>query len=106
VRASYYESLVLQLRKPGDTAGKAKDELVGTAGKAATPSGTVARQVVTTVTVQKIGTTPPSITVQTADGRTVTRKVENPKLLENVKPGDRIDVTYTQALLANVEHVK
>jgi len=106
VKASYYESLVLQLRKPGEASSKAKDELAGTVGKGASPSATIARQQMTTVTVQKIGTAPPSITVQTADGRTVTRKVENPKLLESVKPGDRIDITYTQALLADVVPVK
>ena len=107
IKASYYESLVLQLRKPGDASAKPKDELVGTAGKAAAPpSGTIARQQLTTVTVQKVGTAPPSLTVLTADGRTVTRKVENAKLLESVKPGDRIDITYTQAFLVDVEPVK
>jgi hypothetical protein len=106
IRATYYESTVYQLRKPGEATAKAKDEIAGTTGAGKTPSATIARQQTTTVTVQKVNTNPPSLTVQTQDGRTVTRKVDNPKNIENVKPGDRIDITYTQALLAEIELVK
>jgi hypothetical protein len=48
----------------------------------------------------------PSITVATADGRTVTRKVEDKKNIENVAVGDRIDITYTQAVIVNAEPAK
>ena len=33
----------------------------------------------------------------------MTRKIEDKKNLEGVKVGDRIDITYTQALIANIE---
>ena len=48
----------------------------------------------------------PSITVTTADGRVVTRKIEDKKHLANVKPGDQIDIIYTRALLLSIERVK
>ena len=48
----------------------------------------------------------PSLTVKTSDGRTITRKVENRKNLVGVKAGDRIDITYTQAALAEIVPVK
>ena len=63
-------------------------------------------QQTTTVEVLAIDQKLPSITVKTADGRTVTRKVEERKNLEGVKVGDKIDITYTQAALMSVEPVK
>jgi Cu/Ag efflux protein CusF len=60
----------------------------------------------TTVTVKAVDPAVPSITVTTADGRTVTRKIENKKNLEGIKAGDKLDLTYTQAVLVNVEHSK
>jgi hypothetical protein len=36
----------------------------------------------------------------------VTRKVENKKNIEGLKVGDQIDITYTRALLANIERAK
>jgi hypothetical protein len=59
-----------------------------------------------TVTVKAIDNNLPSITVATPAGRTVTRKVENKKNLEGVNVGDLIDITYTRALLTNIERAK
>ncbi len=106
VRVSYYESLVFQVRKPGDPAKAPGDTAKMTPGTGASPSGTMARQQTTSVEVMAIDQKLPSITVKTADGRTVTRKVDNPKNIEGVKVGDKIDITYTQAALVSVEPLK
>jgi Cu/Ag efflux protein CusF len=45
----------------------------------------------------------PSITVLTEDGRTVTFRVDDKKVLDGVKAGDRVEVTYTQALAVSVK---
>src|SRR6188508_1556907 len=67
IKASYYESLVFQLRKPGSpataagagvAAGRLKDR----------PGGAVGKQQTTTVTVKAVDLTVPSITVTTTDG--------------------------------------
>ena len=58
------------------------------------------------MTVKAVDPAVPSITVTTDDGRTVSRKVEDKKNIEGVKPGDKIDITYTQALLTSVEPAK
>jgi hypothetical protein len=105
VKLTYYESLVMQVRKPGDPAPTAGDQMKGTRSTG-TPGATISRQQTTSVEVLAIDQKLPSITVKTADGRTVTRKVENPKNLEGVKVGDKIDITYTQALLAEIEPIK
>jgi hypothetical protein len=60
----------------------------------------------TTVTVKAINPSVPSVTVVTADGRTITRKIENKKNLEGLKVGDKADITYTQALLMSVTAAK
>jgi Cu/Ag efflux protein CusF len=107
IRASYLESVVLELRKPGEASKPPADTLAGgTATTAKPPAAGVARRQTTTVTVLKVDQAAPSLTVQTADGRTVTRKVADKNAIANVKAGDRIDVTYTQALVANVEPAK
>jgi Cu/Ag efflux protein CusF len=106
VKVTYYESLVLQVRKPGDAVKTAGDEAKLTKGTGASPAATLSRQQTTSVDVLAIDQKLPSITVKTADGRTVTRKVENRKNLEGVKVGDKIDITYTQAAILSVEPVK
>jgi Cu/Ag efflux protein CusF len=103
VKMTYYESIVYQVRKPGDTANVAEDAAAFNRAKGALAAGTLATQEKRTVTVKAVDPAVPSITVTTEDGRTVTRKIENKKHLEGVKPGDRIDITYTQALLTSVE---
>lgn len=107
VKMTYYESIVMQVRQPGE--GGPAEKAVGTAMTRATgavPGGTLAAQQRTTVTVKSIDPAVPSVTVTTADGRTVTRKVEDRKNLEGLKVGDRIDITYTMALVTHVEHAK
>ena len=113
VKMTYYESVFLQLRKAGATAGttgeKPADATLDAAitrGKGALPGGTAAVQEKMTVTVKAIDPALPSITVTTPDGRTVTRKVEDKKNLTGVAVGDLIDVTYTRALLTQIERAK
>jgi hypothetical protein len=105
VKLTYYESLVLQVRKPGGPAPTSGDQAKATKSTGA-PGVTIARQQTTTVEVLAIDQKLPSITVKTADGRTVTRKVQDPKNLEGVKVGDKIDITYTQAAILAVEPLK
>ncbi len=106
VNITYYESLVLQLVKPGEKGGGASFEAALTSGEEKLPAGTVAIQDKATVTVKAVDPAVPSISVATADGRTVTRKIEDKKILEGVKPGDRIDITFTRALVTEVSNAK
>jgi hypothetical protein len=102
IRATHYESLVLQLRKPGTTpapsvstsvAERLKDRL----------GGVVAMQETTAVTVKAVDPTVPSLTVVTAAGFTETWKIADPKNLEGVAPGDRIEMTYTKGVVVAAE---
>ncbi len=55
------------------------------------------------VTVMAIDPKVPSITIQKADGGKMSLKVENPKNIEGVKVGDKVQITYTQALAVSVK---
>lgn len=106
VKFTYYESIVMQVRKAGDAASTGGASIGATPAKGAGPGATISAQDKMTVTVKAIDAALPSITVTTPDGRTVTRKVENPKNLEGVKVGDKIDIVYTRALVTSVEPAK
>ena len=103
VTLTYYASTVYQLRKPGDPAPMGSQSASLAPSKGAMPGGTMAVQLKSTVTVKSIDMAVPSITVTTADGRTVSRKVDDKKNLDGVKVGDKIDITYTEAILATVD---
>lgn len=102
VKLTYYESLVLQVRKPGEKVNVPGVDAALTRAKGAMPGATLAAQEKMSVTVKAIDPVLPSITVTTDDGRTVTRKIENRKYLEGVKVGDKIDLTYTESILVDV----
>jgi hypothetical protein len=104
VNVSYYESTVYQVRKPGDVAvATSGTTTAATPAQSALPGGTVARQTTVSVTVKSIEPSVPSITVTTADGRTVTHMIADKANLAGVQVGDRIDITYTEAALVSVE---
>jgi Cu/Ag efflux protein CusF len=106
VNLTYYASTVFQVRKPGTRGPVPSESAALTPSNKALPGGTVAAQVVDTVTVKSIDMKTPAITVTTSDGRTVTRKVDKKSYLDGVKVGDKIDITYTAALVASVERAK
>jgi Cu/Ag efflux protein CusF len=101
VTFKYVESLVFNVKKPGDAAPAAA-ALGVTKGQGPRPSGTVAEQLTTTVTVVSVDPSVPSVTVKTEAGAVVTRKIQDRKHLEGLKVGDRIEITYTRAIVAEV----
>jgi len=102
IKATYHESLVFQLRKPGAPATAATTAVAGGRLKDQ-PGGAVGKQQTMSVTVKAVDMKVPSLTIVTPDNRTLTRKIADAKNLEGVHPGDRIDITYTQALLVAAE---
>jgi Cu/Ag efflux protein CusF len=90
VNFTYYESMVFSVVKAGEKGSGTSFEAALNRAKSALPAGTVATQ-------EKM-----TVTVTTEDGRVVTRKIEDRKNLENIKPGDRIDIAFTRALITSV----
>jgi hypothetical protein len=99
----YYESIAYAIRKPGQPSGlPAETGPSVSRGQGPRPGGTISQQETATVTIQAIDLKVPSVTVRTEDGRTVSMKVEDKKNLEGVKVGDKVEVTYTEAVMISV----
>jgi hypothetical protein len=105
ISATYYESLVLQLRKPGAAVAPSTSASVAERLKDR-PGGVVAVQETTAVTVKAVDPKVPSLTVVTAAGFTETWKIADPKNLEGVAPGDRIEMTYTKGVVVAAERAQ
>jgi hypothetical protein len=100
----YTESLVFDLRKPGEASKAAGASAGGATGAGPKPNASFFQTQTATVTVEAVDPKLPSITVKGEDGNKITHKVkeENRKALEGVKPGDRIDISYTETLAIDV----
>jgi Cu/Ag efflux protein CusF len=98
----YYESLVSSIRKPGDPAPPAA-AAAAVRGTGARPSGALAEQVTATVTIVGMDKDVPSVTVETEDEETMSFKIADKAVLESVKVGDTVDITYTSAVMITVK---
>lgn len=100
----YYESTAFSIRKPGDKApAPVNTDPTMTRGTGAKPSGTLSQQANATVVVKAIDLAVPSVTVLTDENKLVTMKVADKKNLEGLKVGDKVDITYTEALMISVK---
>jgi Cu/Ag efflux protein CusF len=99
----YYESLVYSIRKPGSGPAATPTGPAMTRTPGSKPGGTISQQMTATVTINAIDAKVPAVTITAADGRKMSFKVENPKNLEGVKVGDKVEITYTQALAISVK---
>jgi len=102
ISVTYYDNVVLRLKRPGeksvDTAGAAV-----TPGSGAKPGGTAATQRTITATITAIDQAIPSITFSGPNNWTYSSRVVDKKALAQVKVGDRVDITWTDAVLISVQ---
>ncbi len=104
VIASYYTSIALTLRKPGEaTPGITTADSVDRAKPGSKPGAIVARQTTITATVVGINKKKGTITLKGPRGKTKTLTARDPKRLEPVKVGDLIEAVYTEAVAISVE---
>jgi len=98
----YHESVVSAIHRAGDKpADPISSKVTRTPG--AKPGGTVAQQLTATVTIEEIDPKVPSVSVKTEGGSRMSFKVEDKKNLEGYKVGDKVTITYTQALAVSVK---
>ena len=102
VVAKYYESVAVRMAEPGDPVATAASG-VTTAKPGEMPAGVTSKQVSVTASVEAIDKMTPSITLKGPEGNVVTVRVVDPKNLEKVKVGDKLLITYTEALAISVE---
>ena len=105
ITVRYYDNVVLRVKAPGE---KDKDTdtaaLTGSAG--ARPGGTGATQRTITATITHIDAAIPSITFSGPNGWKYSSKVADKEALKKVKVGDKVDITWTEAVLISVEPPK
>ena len=105
VRADYYESIAVQVRRPAGSDVDAWAATASTAGPASKPSGITAGQITVTATVDRIDRKKPSVTLRGPAGNTRTFRVRDRRNLNNVEVGDEVVLTYTEALAVAVKEV-
>ena len=104
VKFAYYESLAVRVLK--------KDEAFPAAGESAAmarakpgekPAGVVGSETRVNATITAIDMKAKTATLKGEDGKSVTVTPRDPKNLEKVKVGDRLVLTYTEAVAVKVE---
>ena len=106
VVAQYYESIVVQLAKPGAPGGTTASQAAESAKAGQMPGGAVASRVTVTATIVDISPKKTYVTLKGPEGKTMDVKVKDPKNLEGVKAGDQLEITYIEALAISVEKAK
>jgi hypothetical protein len=103
--ATYYDTITLRVKQPGEKDVDTLAEGV-TPGGGRKPAGTVAAQQTITATIDAIDMNVPSISFKGPRNWSYSTKVQDKKALAQVKVGDKVDITWTEALLISVGDVK
>ena len=106
VTVKFYESIAVEVIKPGTAVGAGEKTAIVRAKPGEMPGGMAARQVSVTATIMAIDKQKSTMTLKGPEGKLVNVKVQDPANLEKVKVGDELMITYTEALAISVEHVK
>jgi Na+-transporting methylmalonyl-CoA/oxaloacetate decarboxylase gamma subunit len=106
VVAKYYESIAYRLMKPGEAEGAKAEQTTAGAKPGEAPAGAIANQVTVTATVEEISPKKTYVTLKGPDGKSVDVKVLDPKNIEGLKAGDKVVITYTQALAIALDKPK
>lgn len=104
VVVKYYEALALRVVQPGEATPPASATgAAATAQPGQKPAAVGAREVTVTATVEALNKKAGTVTFKGPAGNTVTVKAQDPKNLDLVKVGDKVEITYTEALAISVE---
>jgi hypothetical protein len=101
VTATYYDNVTVRLKKPGE-APVNTDTAAVTPGTGPKPGATVASQRTMTATVEAIDPKVPSITFKGPKGWKYSRRILDKNVLKQVKVGDQVDFTWTEAVMIEV----
>ena len=107
VKVKYYQSLAIEVMAPGKAPGGRQEAVVMDRAKLGEkPGGMVGGQVTVTATVEAINKKKQTVTLKGPEGKTRVVKVQDPKNLKNVKVGDDVVITATEAVAISVEGAK
>jgi Cu/Ag efflux protein CusF len=105
VSATYYDNVTVRLKQSGEAP---MNTLAGalTPTDGAKPGGTLGAQRTMTATIEAIDPKVPSITFTGPSGWKYSRRVQDKDVLKQVKVGDKVDFTWTEAVQITVEAPK
>lgn len=104
VVASYYESLALVLKKPGEaTPGAESRDVLDRAEPGRKPGVVAATETKITATVVGLDKKKGTVTLKGPEGKVVTITAREKRRLAPVKVGDLIEATYTEAMAISVD---
>ncbi len=97
----YYDNVIVRLKEAGEPdVNTLSAAVTPVAGEK--PAGTVAKQRTMTARIESIDRKVPSITFVGPNGWKYSRKISDKKVLDQVKVGDRVDFTWTEALMVDI----
>jgi len=105
VKVRYYESIALELKNGPAAPAATASGATGRAEEGQKPAGAGVARVEADVTVQNIDAKNMIVTVKGPKGNVFDVKARDPKRVAELKVGDVIHVTYTEALAVSVEEV-
>jgi len=106
IKATYYDRVSIRMKPAGEAAVDRVLEPALTATPGALPGATTTRQRVTTVTITGWDAANKVVSFNGPTGAAYTRRLldsTDPKIVEGLKAGDRVDVTRTEAVTVAVQ---
>lgn len=110
VKVNYQEAITVRLKKTKVEPSISIDESAARDQGSVKPKGSAKRQVTIIATIDKIFDNGTAVTLRSPNGNTIDARVTNPENLAKikkgeVKEGDQVEITYTQALAISVEKI-
>jgi hypothetical protein len=107
VKVKFYQSLAIDVMAAGKAPGGVQEAVVMDRAKPGEkPAGMIGSQVTVTATVEALDKKKQTVTLKGPEGKTKVVKVANPANLKNVKVGDEVVITLTEAVAISVEGMK
>jgi hypothetical protein len=105
VVVSYYQGIAAQMSKGGETAKEPAASTFSYRSKTSTPGGGIGGSVTATVTIEALDPDNHTVAFRRSDGTIDVVTLKSPQMqqfAQTLKPGDKVDVTYTESVAVNV----
>ena len=97
LQVRYYDNVTVRVKKPGEPDVN-EAEIGAIPSGAPSPSGTISAQRRMTVKITELDHEKGVVTVEGPNGYKYSRRIEDKKAARKLKVGDRIDMTWTEAV--------
>jgi plasmid maintenance system killer protein len=105
VTAKYYESIAVELLDPGTSMQVGTSDSVAKAKLGERPAGIEANVISAVVNIEAIDSKKNIATLKGPEGKIIDVKIRDPQKWKSAKVGDKVRITYTEALAVEVKEV-